>query len=213
MRGFRRRRLPPGGRTPGTGPWRPHVSVPASLAYRHNDIPAFVDTDVSGAARASCLFGGPMGFRMSKSIKLAPGVRMTVSKSGIGYSAGGGGYRVTKRASGAVTQTLSVPGTGLSHTSTISSAGRTGSSRNVAYPQTPAPSKPGVFAPRAEKALYDIVRKQDWGRLAALGAAHDTWRPLEVATDQGAPLEPRPYDERLAPHHAPEQRHQVMVEP
>jgi hypothetical protein len=31
-----------------------------------------------------------MGFRMSKRIKLAPGVRMTVSKGGIGYSVGGG---------------------------------------------------------------------------------------------------------------------------
>ena len=41
---------------------------------------------------------------------------MTVSKSGIGYSVGGKGARVTKRARDGIQATLHVPGTGVSYT-------------------------------------------------------------------------------------------------
>jgi hypothetical protein len=61
-----------------------------------------------------------MGFSYRKSFKVAPGVRMTVSKSGVGYSVGGKGVRVTKRARGGVQTTLRVPGTGLSYTASAS---------------------------------------------------------------------------------------------
>jgi hypothetical protein len=65
-----------------------------------------------------------MGFSYRKSFKLAPGVRMTVSKSGVGYSVGGKGVRVTKRARGGVQTTLHVPGTGLGYTTTSSASTR-----------------------------------------------------------------------------------------
>jgi hypothetical protein len=58
-----------------------------------------------------------MGLRMRKSFKVAPGVQMTVSKSGIGYSVGGKGVRVTKRADGRVQTTVGLPGSGISYTS------------------------------------------------------------------------------------------------
>jgi hypothetical protein len=57
-----------------------------------------------------------VGFSYRKSVKMGP-FRMTASKSGISYSAGIKGARVTKRANGRVQTTLSVPGTGLRHTS------------------------------------------------------------------------------------------------
>lgn len=60
-----------------------------------------------------------MGFRFRKSIQIVPGVRVNVSRSGIGYSAGIKGARITKHANGRVSRTLSVPGTGLSHQTTI----------------------------------------------------------------------------------------------
>ena len=41
-----------------------------------------------------------MGFRMRKSIKLAPGVRLNVSKSGVGASVGGRGGRYSVHSSG-----------------------------------------------------------------------------------------------------------------
>jgi hypothetical protein len=57
-----------------------------------------------------------MGFRMKKSINLGGGFRINLSKSGIGYSWGIPGYRITKTAKGTTRRTYSIPGTGLSHT-------------------------------------------------------------------------------------------------
>ncbi|MGV9990639.1 DUF4236 domain-containing protein [Streptomyces sp. NPDC003374] len=56
-----------------------------------------------------------MGFSYRKSFKAGP-FRVTASKSGISYSAGVKGVRVTKRANGRVQTTLSAPGTGLRYT-------------------------------------------------------------------------------------------------
>ena len=56
-----------------------------------------------------------MGFRFRKSINLGGGFKINLSKSGIGYSFGTKGYRVTKKASGGTRSTLSVPGTGISY--------------------------------------------------------------------------------------------------
>ena len=55
-----------------------------------------------------------MGFRFRKSVKAGP-FRMTFSKSGVGYSVGGKGFRVTKKAKGGIRTTASVPGTGISY--------------------------------------------------------------------------------------------------
>lgn len=56
-----------------------------------------------------------MGFRFRKSVKLFPGVRLNVSKTGLGFSAGVPGARFTKRADGKNQTTYSLPGTGISH--------------------------------------------------------------------------------------------------
>ncbi|MEV6054463.1 DUF4236 domain-containing protein [Streptomyces sp. NPDC052107] len=56
-----------------------------------------------------------MGFSYRKSFKAGP-FRVTASKSGISYSAGVKGFRVTKRANGRVQTTISAPGTGLRYT-------------------------------------------------------------------------------------------------
>lgn len=56
-----------------------------------------------------------MGFRFRKSMKLPGGIRINASKSGIGYSYGAKGFRVTKTANGATRTTASIPGTGFSY--------------------------------------------------------------------------------------------------
>lgn len=56
-----------------------------------------------------------MGFRMRKSINLGGGVRVNLSKKGVGYSVGTKGYRVTKKAGGGIRTTASLPGTGISY--------------------------------------------------------------------------------------------------
>ncbi|MDM5338494.1 DUF4236 domain-containing protein [Fictibacillus enclensis] len=55
-----------------------------------------------------------MGFGYRKSFKVAPGVRLNVSKSGIGASVGGKGLRYSVNSKGSRV-TASVPGTGLSY--------------------------------------------------------------------------------------------------
>lgn len=55
-----------------------------------------------------------MGLRYRKSINLGGGFKVNFSKSGVGYSWGTKGYRVTKKAGGGVRKTYSIPGTGLS---------------------------------------------------------------------------------------------------
>lgn len=56
-----------------------------------------------------------MGWRLRKSINLGLGFRINLSKTGIGYSWGFPGYRVTKMANGRNRTTYSIPGTGISY--------------------------------------------------------------------------------------------------
>lgn len=56
-----------------------------------------------------------MGFRYRKSINLGGGFRINLSKSGIGYSWGIKGNRITKTAKGTTRRTASIPGTGISY--------------------------------------------------------------------------------------------------
>lgn len=56
-----------------------------------------------------------MGMRFRKSKSFGP-VRVTISKSGVGYSIGSKGFRVTKKAGGGARTTISAPGTGVSYT-------------------------------------------------------------------------------------------------
>ena len=58
-----------------------------------------------------------MGFRFRKSINVFGLFRINFSKSGIGFSYGVPGYRVTKMANGRTRKTVSIPGTGISHVS------------------------------------------------------------------------------------------------
>lgn len=55
-----------------------------------------------------------MGLRFRKSINLGGGFKINLSKSGIGYSWGTKGYRVTKTSRGTTRRTYSIPGTGIS---------------------------------------------------------------------------------------------------
>ncbi len=56
-----------------------------------------------------------MGLRFRKSINLGGGFRVNISKSGIGYSWGVKGFRITKTARGSIRTTSSIPGTGISY--------------------------------------------------------------------------------------------------
>jgi hypothetical protein len=138
-----------------------------------------------------------MGVRFSKSFKIAPGVRVRLNAKSTSISVGGRGLRYTANSRGRRTTTVSVPGTGMSvrHTSgTRKTSGR----RPAAQPAHPArrparpaatraarpaarPAKtksasaslprPGIFAPRGEKDLFQIIRGLQGGSPAVLAAA------------------------------------------
>jgi hypothetical protein len=59
-----------------------------------------------------------MGFGFRKSFKIAPGVRLNVSSRGVGASVGAKGLRYSVNSRGQRRSTVSLPGTGLSYTST-----------------------------------------------------------------------------------------------
>lgn len=99
-----------------------------------------------------------MGFSYRKSFKAGP-IRVTASKSGISYSAGVKGARITKRANGTVTTRVTAPGTGLSYTTSSGSRSKrpvptappnqrvplTGQRASIVPKQPPAGMKPLVF--------------------------------------------------------------------
>jgi Protein of unknown function (DUF4236) len=64
-----------------------------------------------------------MGFRFRKTIKLLPGVRLNLSKTGVSASIGERGATVNLSDRGA-RGTVGLPGTGLSYTGQLSSAPR-----------------------------------------------------------------------------------------
>jgi len=57
-----------------------------------------------------------MGLRFRRSIKIAPGIRVNFSKTGIGLSAGVRGARMSVNSHGRVTRSVGVPGTGVFYT-------------------------------------------------------------------------------------------------
>jgi hypothetical protein len=84
-----------------------------------------------------------MGFRFRKSVNLGP-LRVNLSKSGVGYSVGGKGFRVTKKAKGGYRTTASVPGTGLSYVKEYGGGSKRNEKMisNTSYPQARPPKKP-----------------------------------------------------------------------
>jgi tetratricopeptide (TPR) repeat protein len=95
-----------------------------------------------------------MGFRLRKSFKVMPGVRMTVTPKGVGVSAGTRGARMSVHSSGRVTKTVGVPGSGMSYVSTSTPSKRSTTRRAAAPQAQQAAPKPGLMAPKGEKALY-----------------------------------------------------------
>jgi tetratricopeptide (TPR) repeat protein len=118
-----------------------------------------------------------VGFRLYKSVKLGKGVRLNLSKTGVGISAGVPGARYSVHSSGRTTRTVGAPGTGVSYRKdTYSKGGRSSGTRQVSAPVAAAPVYPkaGVLAPKGEKLFVQGVTAYMQGRYAdALNAFQD----------------------------------------
>jgi tetratricopeptide (TPR) repeat protein len=101
-------------------------------------------------------------------MKLLPGIRLSVNKDSVGMSFGVPGARYTINSKGRRTVSTGIPGTGLYNVETLSSGKRssrststqtTSSSEEINLPYSPPASmQPGLFARKAERALYAYLR-------------------------------------------------------
>jgi len=115
-----------------------------------------------------------MGFRMRKSIKVAPGVRLNVSKTGVGASVGAGGVRYSAHSSGRRTVSARTGVPGVYYQQSV--AGGPSSSGPATAAEPMAPKKPGLFAPKGEKELYKAVKAQDARAIKRAGERHADYR-------------------------------------
>lgn len=74
-----------------------------------------------------------MGLRYRKSINFGGGFRVNISNSGVSYSWGKKGFRITKTARGTVRKTYSIPGTGISYTQESPSINKKSQSPNAKH--------------------------------------------------------------------------------
>jgi hypothetical protein len=107
-----------------------------------------------------------MAFRLFRRIKIAPGITLNLSKSGLSASAGVRGARVTLGPRG-VRRTVGVPGTGISYTDSSSTSSRPRRSRSSARP-TDDEAHEQVSS--AQGCLTIIVAIVIVGILAAIGS-------------------------------------------
>lgn len=82
-----------------------------------------------------------MGLKFRKTFKAGP-IRMTVSKSGIGFSAGVKGARITKPAKGKARATVGIPGTGLSYSKTVGGKKKTAAKKTATKKTAPKKTAP-----------------------------------------------------------------------
>lgn len=97
--------------------------------------------------------------RFRRSVKIAPGLRLTASKTGLGLSAGVRGARYSVHSSGRRTASVGVPGSGVGYQHTTTSGSRTRSRDAAApvYSDAPVIPKPGLLAPKYEKEFAKAV--------------------------------------------------------
>lgn len=112
-----------------------------------------------------------MGFRFRKSIKAGP-LRINLSKSGIGYSFGVKGARISRSATGRKRATLSIPGTGLSYSKSLSHKRKKSGKKPAATPKKEkTPSKNyAELSPAKSAEPIDINLHTVRGWLTLIGA-------------------------------------------
>jgi hypothetical protein len=121
-----------------------------------------------------------MPFRVYKSVRLGKGVRLNLSKTGVGLSGGVKGARYSVHSSGRRTTSVGVPGSGVSYRKTTSSGSRSTSTRQAApEPIAPVFPKAGMLAPKGDKAFVRGVTAYMQGNHEQAFAALEEARALD----------------------------------
>ncbi len=107
-----------------------------------------------------------MSLRFRRSVRIAPGVKLNFTKTGLGLTAGTRGAHYSVNTSGAITRSVGIPGTGLYYQDRHSGArpgtarSRPAARRTATVPTAPAVSpealvpKPGLLASGTERAYH-----------------------------------------------------------
>ena len=123
-----------------------------------------------------------MGIRYRKSINIGGGVRLNLSKSGLGASFGVPGLRYSVSGSGRARRTMSIPGTGIYSVTSMgsgapSTSGSTSASTLAASSVRPAvawsPPRAGWFSGAADKRYREGARALVAGDFAAAAQAFE----------------------------------------
>lgn len=87
-----------------------------------------------------------MGFRVRKSIKIAPGVKLNINKKSVSVTAGRKGIHHTVSSTGKRSTTVGIPGTGISYTSTSSAKKKSSSSHSsTVHTSSRTSCTPGLY--------------------------------------------------------------------
>ncbi len=115
-----------------------------------------------------------MGFRARKSIKVVPGVRLNLSKTGVGMSVGAGPSRYSVHSSGRKTVSARSGIPGVYYQQSVSGSG--GAPAGAVPATAGRARKPGLFAPKGEKELFKAVGSQDAEAIAKVGEDEEDYR-------------------------------------
>lgn len=118
-----------------------------------------------------------MGLNFRKSVNLGKGLRLNLSKSGVGASWGIPGFRVSKTATGQTRTTVGIPGTGLSYTNNIGSK-----SKKAAKAKTKAEK------PAKEKTTRSKASEEQTVKTSRTRTAEPAVTPVSTSTGRAVPV-------------------------
>jgi len=120
-----------------------------------------------------------VGFRMRKSFSVVPGVRVNLSGRSVGVTVGGKFARTTFNSRTGTHTSYSIPGTGISYSSSAVGKVAKAPAARQRRPQSPPPAtpvRPGLLAPRGEKELYEALEKGRFAELEGIASRHPELR-------------------------------------
>lgn len=151
-----------------------------------------------------------MGFRLHRSMKLFPGVRLNFSKSGLGLSLGVPGAHLSLNPKYGTRATLGIPGTGLSYSQKIG-----GKKQHKSLPQVPVSATaatPLVTCPHCHKAQHVPVDIDNNTTLICAYCQEHFTPPMNLFVDHDdEPLEIEPA--KTPEQSAPREVHLVLHSP
>ena len=139
-------------------------------------------------------------------MRIAPGLNLTISKRSLGLNAGVRGAHLSVNTRGRITQSVGIPGTGLSNIniSTPSKRGRnkkqstrqtTNNPSNAVEVPKPLPSRsPGIFSSRIEREFFKAVRNHDLAQYQLLFDDPRSNLPAKVMAAHLAMADDRTFD-------------------